>query len=176
MKDKLFIVGAGGHGRVVLDAALLQGRFEVIGLVDDNLQPGTMINGAKVITDRKGIRSAFDVGTCFIVAVGNNEARKEIFDELSLSFRPGTVIHPSATVAENAAVGEGSVVLAGAVINVNAIIGRNCIINSMSLIDHDTKIGEHTHIAQGTIVGSNVTIPANFVTPLGEKYPSYQSY
>lgn len=176
MKQKLFIIGAGGHGRVVLDAALQQSFYDVVGLVDDNLEPGTVVQGVKVITDRKGVQNVFETATRFIVAIGNNELRRQVFEEMKASFLPATVIHPSAVIATHAQVQEGSVVLAGAVINVNAVIGKNCIINSMSLIDHDTRIGDHTHIAQGTIVGSNVTIPESYVTELGGKYPSYQNY
>lgn len=176
MKQELFIVGAGGHGKVVLDAALLQDKYRVAGLVDDNLAPGTTVNGMKVITDRAGIGKTFSAGTAFIVAIGNNALREEICNELRTNYTPATIIHPSCIIANTAIVGEGTVVLAGAVINANAMIGNNCIINSLSLIDHDTRIGNHTHIAQGTIVGSHVTIPAKHTSELGGRYPSYTNY
>jgi len=34
-KTELLIYGAGGHGRVVLDAALRSSELDVIGLIDD---------------------------------------------------------------------------------------------------------------------------------------------
>ena len=32
-------IGAGGHGRVLLETLLLQDEFEVVGFIDDNASP-----------------------------------------------------------------------------------------------------------------------------------------
>ena len=48
-KPKPLIIGAGGHGQSVAEAAELSGQFEVVGFVDDALAVGTMIFGYPVL-------------------------------------------------------------------------------------------------------------------------------
>jgi len=53
-KTEILIYGAGGHGSVVLDAALSSSDFDVIGLIDDDpaLQ-GKEILGVEVLRGRR---------------------------------------------------------------------------------------------------------------------------
>ena len=48
-KIRLLVVGAGGHGRSVAEAAELSGRFEVVGLLDDSLTAGESVLGVPVL-------------------------------------------------------------------------------------------------------------------------------
>ena len=167
MKKTLLIVGSGGHGKVVHEAALLQNAVDILGFADDR-------NTGKHIL---GTISDFETGKikadCFIVAIGNNEARKNIYLRLTHYCEPAVIIHPSAVVSSAAGIGKGTVILANAVINAEAYVGENCIINSMSLVDHETQIGNHSHISQGTMVGSNVEIGDCFLSEIGERIKSF---
>ncbi len=48
-KPKLLIIGAGGHGQSVAEAAELNGQFELMGFVDDALAVGTLVLGYPVL-------------------------------------------------------------------------------------------------------------------------------
>ena len=50
---RLLVVGAGGHGRSVVEAAELSGQFDVVGLLDDSLPAGDRVMGG----NRAGARS-----------------------------------------------------------------------------------------------------------------------
>ena len=174
MKNNLIIIGAGGHGKVVAEAAMT--HFNVIGFADDKTPVGSeIINDIKVILSTEEIEKIKKSATYFIVAMGNNEIRRNIFDTLSAQMKPAIVIHSSAIVSKNAAIGNGSVILANAVVNSGAQVGKNCIINSLSLVDHDTTIGNHSHISQGTIIGSNCIISEVFTSELGQRIKSFST-
>ncbi len=177
MKNKIVIIGAGGHGKVVADAILKQGKFTLLGFFDDN-KPINVIyyNGFSVIgksTDLEKIKTITDF---FIVAIGNNEIRKSVYENLKHFIEPAIIIHPSAIISPSVSIEKGTVILANTVINADASIGENCIINSLSLIDHETNVGNNVHISQGTIVGSNVKICDNSITKIGEKIDSFTNY
>jgi FlaA1/EpsC-like NDP-sugar epimerase len=81
MKPKIIIIGAGGHGRVVHDAILTESKYEVIGFADSAIDIGTIVlNDKKVISNLNDIESIIPKISFFIVAIGNNEIRKKIFD------------------------------------------------------------------------------------------------
>ncbi|CAN5412115.1 acetyltransferase [soil metagenome] len=171
MKKKLIIIGSGGHGRVVADAALKSDEFDVIGFTDDNIAPGKIIIDKYVVVARaEEIEKIKTLAEYFIVAIGNNEIRKKIFETFSEILKPATVIHPFTSISPFAKIGKGVVILAGAVVSANAQIGDDCIINVQSLVDHDSIVGKHSHISRGVMVGSHCTLPENSM--LSENYSS----
>ncbi len=152
MKKKLLIIGAGGHGKVVADIALLNG-YSDIAFLDDNLV-GTLCAGFPVIgkVEDEGLYS----DSCdFFVAIGNAEARARIQRRL---LSVVTLIHPKAIVSRRVTIGEGTVVMAGAIINSDTVIGKGCIINTGATVDHDNVIGDFVHIAVGAHLAGTVTI------------------
>jgi FlaA1/EpsC-like NDP-sugar epimerase len=48
-KIRLLVVGAGGHGLSVAEAAELSGQFEIVGLLDDSLPAGESVLGVPVL-------------------------------------------------------------------------------------------------------------------------------
>ena len=177
MSKKLIIIGAGGHGRVVADAFLLQKEFGLIGFADADAPIGkAVIGNFRVIAGTDDIEKLKSLADYFIVAIGNNEARKKIFLELSSVMKPASVIHPFASCSPFSKTGEGVMILSGAVVNANAVIGNNCIINSQSLVDHDTLIGDHSHISQGAIVGSHNKVPENFTLGFAKQIESNSKF
>ena len=156
MKDKIIIIGASGHGKVVANIAKLNGYKEILFLDDDSSKK---TNGKyKVVGTTKDIES-YAKQYDFIVGIGNNLIRKEISNEL---FRLGiiqtTLIHPTAVIDETVSIGKGTVVMANAVINADSIIGNNCIINTAATIDHDCVIKDYVHISPGVHIAGTVNI------------------
>jgi acetyltransferase EpsM len=166
MSEKIFVIGAGGHAEVVIDAILSSG-LQVYGIFDDNesligknifqIPILGKIEKAMEITDGK-----------FIVAIGDNEIRMKIVKNLSFSDdKFYTVVHPSAVIGKNVEIGAGTMVLGGVVINTGTSIGRHCIINTSSSLDHHNKISDFVHIAPGTHTGGNVEIKEGTLLGIG---------
>lgn len=175
MNNKIIIIGAGGHGKVVAEAIQKQGKYNLLGFCDDSFIAGTMvIDTYKVICSVSQLANMdFD---CFIVAIGNNSIRKKIFETLKEQYTTATIIHPFTDISKYAEVAEGSVILPGAIIAQGAYIGENCIIGSNVHVDHDTRIGEHSYIRNGSSIGSNATLAPESLTNTGENIQAYTQF
>lgn len=156
-RRKIFVYGASGHAKVVLDIIERQGLYEVVCLVDDDpVLKGTQVYGYQVIGGKADLVSHREVVDGGIVAIGSNPARIKVAAWLQEEgFGLVTAVHPSAQLARGVDIGAGTVVMAGAIINSDTLIGNNVIINTRAGIDHDCCIGAGVHIAPGvTLCGA----------------------
>lgn len=157
------LFGAGGHARVVLDAARCQG-LEVAVVLDDRAElHGTTIEGLPVIGGESALDTLGARGiTALILGVGSVQAspvRAELFERLAArGFQLPVVRHPSAAIASTARLGDGTVVFAHAVVNPNARVGRNVIVNSSAVVEHDCVISDHVHISPGALLAGAVRV------------------
>lgn len=153
--NKLIIIGASGHGKVIADIARLSG-YKSISFLDDDCTKIDCL-GYPIIGEVCNFIKYCDYD--FIVAVGNSTIREKIFNELlSNSCKVVTLIHPNAVVGMNIDIGCGTVIMAGAVVNPGTRIGAGCIINTGSTVDHDNCIGDFSHISVGAHLAGSVTI------------------
>ncbi len=175
MNNNIIIIGAGGHGKVVAEAILSQGKYNLLGFCDDATPPGTIVFGHyKIICNTSQI-AHFDFDF-FIVAIGNNETRKKIHELLKQQHQGAIVIHPFTSISAQAQIEPGSVVLPGAVVSYGAHVGENCIIGSNVHIDHETIIGSNSYIRNGSSIGSNVNVASESYTNTGECIQSFTQF
>lgn len=160
MSEKIFIIGAGGHAKVVFDIAIKAG-FEVVAFVDDApAKVGTLCRGVPVHSGDDAISALMAQGVSnALIAIGSNTIRTKVALRLeSLGVAFVVAAHPAAVIDPSVKIGAGTVVMAGAVINADAIIGRHGIINTAASIDHDCRVGDFVHVAPGAHVCGNVEI------------------
>lgn len=155
----LLILGAGGHGKVVADAALETGNWDEVVFLDD-AWPEKKVNGRwPVAGNMQELRSWRDRCIDAVVAIGGNQLRMQLQARLvTAGFNVVSVIHPAATVSRYATLGAGSVVFAGAVINVDATIGDGAIINTSATVDHDCVLGVGVHVSPGAHLGGGAKV------------------
>ena len=151
--NRLIIVGAGGHGKVIADAALKNGYANIC-YIDDHATGDVM--GFPIIGTSSDIEDLNDGSTDFIIGIGNNAVRKTIAETYNVNWV--SIIHPSVQIGFNAEIGKGTVVMANAVVNVCAKIGEHCIINTGAIVEHDNVIGNYTHISPNVALGGTVRI------------------
>src|ERR1022692_1044177 len=161
-KPDLIIYGAGGHGRVVVDAALAAG-WTIQSWIDDH--PPSLTQWDISIVASKDVVWGTLTSRKFIVAIGDNRIRADVYRRLcELGLIPALVIHPSAVISHFARIGEGTMVAADVVVNPVASIGENCILNTGCSVDHDCRMGPHAHLCPGVrlagmvVVGAGTTI------------------
>jgi acetyltransferase EpsM len=172
---KVVVIGHGGHSKVVSDIIRATNGLQIIGYLDNkyeriqsinNLIFGPISAAMQVKAENKNVK--------FVIAIGDNRARKLVFEKLSLSIMNFlTIVHPSANISPSAKIGYGTVVMPQAVINADVIIGNHCIINSGSVVEHDSLLSDYVHLCpnstvagtvemhEGSCVGSGATIIPN---------------
>lgn len=141
---RLLVIGAGGHAKVVIDAARCAG-IEIAGVIDEP-SGRTHVLGVPIAQSAEGIDAEG-----FILAVGDNATRGALFSRcLESGLTPAVVIHPSAIIADGVDIGAGTFIAAGVVVNIDTRIGVNAILNTSCTVDHDCVIGDHAHIGPMT--------------------------
>ena len=151
--NRLIIIGASGHGKVVADIAMLNGYKDIV-FLDDNVN----IKNCSVWSVI-GKSNEAPEGDIF-VAVGNSDIRRRLMEFYKDKVKP-VLIHPKAVVANDVMIGEGSVVMAGAIINPGAKVGKGVIINTSSSIDHDCSVGDYCHISVDAHLCGTVIVEDN---------------
>ena len=157
----IWIAGAGGHAKVVIETARAAGGFLLVGVLDDDPDRiGTEVLGVPVrgaidaaTVDRLGMTNVM-----MVLAAGDNRARAHLATRLDGLVRWATLVHPSAVIAPSVQLGEGTVVFAGAVIQPDTVVGRNVIVNTAASIDHDCVVGDVAHVGPGARLAGSVSV------------------
>jgi sugar O-acyltransferase (sialic acid O-acetyltransferase NeuD family) len=149
MENKLFLYGASGHCKVIID--IVQSNGAHIEAIVDDFPKTDFLLGIPVIMSEELIGSG-----SFIIAIGNNKTRKKIADCNTGVFE--NAFHATAILSPFSTIGKGTVIMAGVVVNPNAIIGHHCILNTGAIIEHDATIADFVHISPGVALAGNVTI------------------
>ncbi len=178
-RKKLAIIGAGGHGRVVLDILLQSGWREgrrggpadVVAFLDNNPQihgrriDGVPVRGAVCDLPRLAAEAALDG---VVIAIGDNGVRRGIAREVEGWGVPLlSAIHRSAALAHNVTLGRNLVVAAGVVVCAHCQIGDSAILNTGCIIDHQTSIGEGVHVCPGVRIAGRVHVEAGAFVGIG---------
>jgi sugar O-acyltransferase (sialic acid O-acetyltransferase NeuD family) len=152
--DTIYLIGAGGHGKVVLDAMLRIGLTGVQ-VVDDNpARLGAKVWGAAIAAPPTARQDVF-----FHVAIGDAAARRRIQqDWQQAGAKALSVIHSAAIVSPCAGIGAGTLIAALAVVGPAAQIGRGVIVNHGAVVDHDCLIGPFSHISPNATLGGGVLV------------------
>jgi sugar O-acyltransferase (sialic acid O-acetyltransferase NeuD family) len=163
MKQKLVLIGGGGHCRSCIDVIESEDRFSIEKIVDLPDKLGMiLLKEHRINAVDDDIPGLVDAGYWFLITLGqikSPELRVETFERLlSLNAQIATVISPLAHVSHHGHVGPGTIVLHHALINAGVTVGSNCIINSKALLEHDVKVGNHCHISTASVLNGGVSV------------------
>lgn len=168
--QKIIVIGASGHARVIAEAAQLAEKA-VIGY----LAPGPLEIAEPLLRDYLGDDEQlpdliaqgyqFCLGLGFVNAAGA-ERRRQLVDRLPLDRLP-VIRHPSSIISPSSNCGAGLFVAAGAVIGTRADVGPGVIVNTGGIVDHDSRVGKNTHVAIGAKIAGGVYIGENCLIGAG---------
>ena len=163
MDNKIVLLGASGHCKVIIDAICSRGLYKIAGVVDLNCNYKSKILGIPVIGNDDILPKIFDSGikNAFVAigSMGDCNLRKKLYKKIKkIGFRLPVISHAKSIIAKDVQIGEGTFIAAGVVINVGTEVGRNSIINTSASIDHDCRIGDFVHIAPGVTLCGGVEV------------------
>lgn len=158
----LVIVGAGGHGREVLDIVeainAIEVRWAFMGFLDDGVpnhatlqrRTARLIGPLSVLAGLK---------TDYVVGIGEGAVRRKI-DHLAddLGLAAAVLVHPSATLGADVVLAPGAVLAAGARVTTNVRLGRHTHLNVSSVVSHDCRLGDYVTLSPGSLVNGSVTL------------------
>lgn len=143
-KNRLYVLGAGGHAKVVVEALRSSGASPYACLDKD---------GERAL-DRVSPRSVVLAN-----GVGTGPARRRVFETFrAKGFRFPPVRAASAVIAPSAVLGEGSQVLTRAVVHPDSLIGENAVVNTGAIVEHDCVVGDHAFVGPGAVLCGDVVV------------------
>ncbi|QKJ26303.1 sugar O-acyltransferase [Aliarcobacter cibarius] len=162
MKEKIVLIGGGGHCHSVIDVIEQTNRYEIVGIVDTKENIGKKILDYEIIACDDDLETIFKTCRKAVITIGHiktNELRKKLFGKAkNIGFDFPTIISPLAYVSKHSFIDEGTVIMHHALVNANVKIGKNCIINSKSLIEHDCIIEDNCHISTASVINGGVVV------------------
>jgi len=165
MTENTYIIGAGGEGQVFADILMSNGITPSGFFGDNEALHGKEFLGIPVIGS---IEKAKEFKGKFLISIGDNKARKRIFESLGFPVESyGTQINKLSYIGSGSSVGFGSVVLGGVVISTQAEIGNFVIVSIGAIISHHCKIADFSFIGPNAALGGNAQVGEGAFIGLG---------
>lgn len=146
----IWVIGAGGHAKVVAETALAAGSTVAGFLDDDPAKQGTHLLGLRVEGPILAGMTRLGVYR-WVLGIGDNRVRRHLVEQ-GLPAEPISLVHPSAVLSSSAKIGLGSVVFAGAIVQAEAQIGAHVVLNTRATVEHDVVVGDFAHVAPGAVL------------------------
>lgn len=174
MKEKVILIGTGGHALIMIDIINAMNKYKIIGVTTKNPDQTSFFEGIPVIGDDDVLKSYKQKGINSVaIGIGgfiNNSARKAIYNRIKgLGFNVIRAIHPQSVISPTALLGEGVTIFAGVIINPYVKVGDNVIIATGATIDHETEIENHILVSAGVTIGGYTLIKEGALIALGAK-------
>jgi len=164
MKNKILVIGASGHAKVIIDIIEREAKYEVFGLIDSYKKKGDSLYNYKILGTEEDLPHIFKNNNDIIggiIAIGDNYTRMKLYINISSKisdFNFINAIHPASTIGKNVSIENGTVIMPGTVISSDVKIGKQCIVNTNSTLSHDCIIKDFSSIAPGVTIAGGVNI------------------
>lgn len=163
----IFVVGCGGHAKVIAEIIEAAGTWTIAGYVE-TAPTGASFRDREILDESSFLRR--HRGAAVVLAIGENATRNKLHGSYRDDFTLPTIVHPTALISPSSSLGDGTVIMAGAIVNADAEVGTHCVINSGAVVEHDCVVGDFasigpgacicgsSRIAEGAYVGANATV------------------
>jgi sugar O-acyltransferase (sialic acid O-acetyltransferase NeuD family) len=163
MKEKLLIIGGGGHAVSVIEAVDSMNLFEIEGIIETQDKQKTFMNGIEVIGENTDLERLFSkkIGKVVIAvgSIGQTGLRRNLYKKCkNIGYSFPNIIDASAIVGKNITMGEGNFIGKGAILNTHIYIGSGCILNTGCILEHGCSVEDFVHIAPGSVLCGGVMV------------------
>lgn len=171
-QTSILVFGGGGHGKSLIELLRMEGRYTVVGIVDDNKPLGSTILEIPVIGNSRHLPLLYQRGLRLAVnavgGIGNIGARIAVFDQLlSAGFTCPSLIHPTSFVEPSATLQEGTQVFPHAYVGSESRIGFGVIINTGAIVSHDCVLGDYVNLSPGAVLAGEVFVGEKTLIGMG---------
>ena len=169
----IVIVGAGGHGRGILEILIAAAHERGDGpavqgfLDDDSTRSGSEVGGVPIL-GTTALLPQLAREHDFVIGLGDPDPRRMLAErivECGGEFR--TAVHPSSVLYGNVTASPGVVVGAGAVVAAETWLGPHVLINLGATVGHDCRLEAYATVAPGVNIGGFVTMEEGSFAGLG---------
>lgn len=163
-REKIIILGGGGHAKVLIEIIRQEGRYEISGILDARFEKGFEIFGVPVIGNDDLLPGIFKRDNISNACIGvgsirDNSLRKALYEKVKqIGFTVPSLVHTKAVVSKGSKISEGAQVMATAVVQTCSFIGENTIINTGAIVEHDCNIGRHVHICPAAVLSGECLV------------------
>ena len=161
-RQKVLVLGTGGHAHSCVEAIESTGHFEIIGFVGEGSESQSQVLNYPIIgtdEDLSVLRNKCAYAVVGVGQINSPDIRVTLTEKLlEHGFQLPTIISSSAHVSKYASLGSGTVVMPDVLIMPGARVGEHCIINSKAILEHNVQIGNFTHVSTGSIANGSVKI------------------
>lgn len=165
MKEKIILIGGGGHCKSVIDVIEQENRFEIAGIVEKFSGESQSVLSYPIIgvdDELESLRKLYRYACITVGHIKSNDVRVRLFHRLlELDFTLPVIVSPRAYISKYSSVADGTVVMHDVCINADVQIGKNCIVNSKALIEHDSVVEDQCHISTGVILNGDTHVLKN---------------
>ena len=155
MKNKLVIIGCGGHARSVADVYLSNIPDAELLFIDEEAKKNETIFNFPILREYNFSNEKFFFG------IGNNEKRALKIQYYTHCNNLETIVSKNSYLGKNSFLEKGVFVAHNAHIGPESRIGYNSIVNTSASLDHEVMIGNNCHIAPNSTICGRVQISNN---------------
>lgn len=161
--NKIVIYGAGGFGRevqwLIESINKVEKTWDIIGYVDDGVEPGTLVDGYPVLGGLEKIRE-YDETLAIVCAIASVKIRKRIIDKIKEmgKYQFPNLIEPEVKMSQRIKMGQGNIICAGNILSVNVTLGDFIILDWSCTVGHDVKIQSFVTVYPGVNISGCVEV------------------
>lgn len=171
--ESILVYGGGGHGKAVIELIEAQGKYRVIGVIDDGLDTGSFVLGVPVLgAGDEALQALAEAGCQLAInavgGIGAIDSRIQVFERLKKAgYQSPALIHPSAVVEPSAMLEPGVQIFPQAYVGSSTQIKRGVIVNTGAIVSHDCVLDEYVNIAPGAVLAGGVRVGEGSLIGMG---------
>jgi sugar O-acyltransferase (sialic acid O-acetyltransferase NeuD family) len=168
----LVIYGGGGHAKSLIELIQVEGKYHVVGILDDHLVTGTMMFGIPVLGNGDFLLRLKSQGIGLVVnavgGIGDILPRLRIYEKIKAAgLTVPSVVHPRSYVEKSARLSGGEQIFFNAYVGSDVTVGFGCIVNTGAILSHDCVLGDYVNISPGAILAGAVQVDERSLIGMG---------
>jgi len=163
-EKSILVYGGGGHGKAVIELIRAEGKYRVLGVIDDGRPSGSFVLDVPILGGGKAAlvalhKAGANLAINAVGGIGAIDSRIQVFEKLiAAGYSSPALVHPSAVVEPSAMPGAGAQIFAQTYIGSSAKLGSGVIVNTGAIVSHDCEVKDYANLAPGAILAGNVHI------------------